>query len=100
MEYKVNPDTVQSYEKVMSSVIEELKNSGAADIQWYKAADQQSLYVECFQVANKAAYESIKLERTSPQHLVFSSLDSFVLGGLEKVHCWAFEKMNVKGELK
>jgi hypothetical protein len=96
MEYKVNPDTYQSYERAMSSVIHELKKSGAADIQWYKAADQQTLYVECFQLPDIDAYESMKSERTSPGHPVYSMIQPFITGGFEKIHCWAFEKMNAK----
>jgi hypothetical protein len=96
MEYKVNPDTVQSYEDAMVSVLDELKQSGATEIQWFRAADQPSLYVECFQVDGKIAYEMIKSERTSPEHKVYSSIHSHVTGGLEKIHCWAFEKMNIK----
>lgn len=96
MEYKVNPETLQSYEYEMASVINELKKLGAAEIQWYRAADQPSLYVECFKVKDKDAYESIKEKRTSSEHPVFSKLFTMVSGGSEKIHCWAFEKMNVK----
>ncbi|WNB91603.1 hypothetical protein [Bacillus sp. NEB1478] len=96
MEYKVNTDTYQAYESTMTSVIKELEKSGAADISWYKAADQQTLYVECFQVRDLAVYESIKLDRTSPEHIVYSKIHPFISGGLEKIHCWAFEKMNAK----
>lgn len=96
MEYKVNHETLQSYEYEMASVIDELKKLGAADIQWYRAADQPSLYVEYFKVKDKEAYETIKEKRTSSEHPVFSKLFPLVSGGAEKIHCWAFEKMNVK----
>jgi hypothetical protein len=99
MEYKVNQDTIQSYETHMSSVINELKKFGVSDIRWFKAADQPNLYVECFQVNDKYMYDTIKKKRTSPEHPVFSVLANFVTGGLEKIHCWAFEKMNVKEDL-
>jgi hypothetical protein len=98
MEYKVIPETLQSYEAEMPSVISELKNLGAADIQWYRAADQPSLYVECFNVRDNELYQSIKENRTSSEHPVFSKLFPFISGGAEKIHCWAFEKMNVKEE--
>lgn len=99
MEYKVLPDSLQSYEAAMPSVIQELKAFGASDIQWYRAVDQPALYVECFQVKDKHAYETIKLHRTSHEHPVYSSLHAYVSGGLEKIHCWAFEKMNAKEDL-
>ncbi|MBY6038382.1 hypothetical protein KUV80_17220 [Fictibacillus nanhaiensis] len=99
MEYKVNPDTFQSYETVMTSVIKELEMSGASDIRWYRAADQPSLYVECFQVYDIDAYKAIKDARTSHDHPVFSRLHALVSGGFEKIHCWAFEKMNVKEDI-
>ena len=96
MEYRVNPETLQSYEHEMGSVIDELKKLGAAEIQWYRAADQPSLYVEYFRFKDKEAYEFMKEQRTSPEHPVFSKLFPFVSGGVGKIHCWAFEKMNVK----
>jgi hypothetical protein len=99
MEYKVNPDTIQSYETQMSSVIKELKVFGASEIQWFKAADQPSLYVECFQVKDKSTYDTIKKYRTTSEHPVFSRIEPFMTGGLEKIHCWAFEKMTIKEDL-
>ncbi|MQR96144.1 hypothetical protein [Fictibacillus phosphorivorans] len=99
MEYKVSPESIQRYESQMESVISELKACGALDIQWYRAADQPSLYVECFQVNDQASYDTIKKNRTSPQHPVFSILNECVIGGLEKIHCWAFEKLNTKDDL-
>jgi hypothetical protein len=96
MEYKVNPETLQSYEYEMASVINELKMLGVTDIQWYRAADQPSLYVECFNVIDKEVYETIKEKRTSSNHPVFSKIFPLIAGGKEKIHCWAFEKMNVK----
>ncbi|MBH0167316.1 hypothetical protein IHV12_20535 [Fictibacillus sp. 7GRE50] len=99
MEYKVSPDSIQYYESQMVSVISELKACGATDIKWYKAADQPSLYVECFQVNDQASYDTIKKNRMSLQHPVFSTLNECVTGGLEKVHCWAFEKLNTKEDL-
>jgi len=99
MEYKVNPDTLQAYENTMTSVLKELEKSGAEDIHWYKAADQPSLFVECFQVTDKKAYETIKSQRTMPEHPVYSSIHPYISGGLEKIHCWAFEKMTIKEDI-
>ncbi|MCM3719979.1 hypothetical protein [Fictibacillus phosphorivorans] len=99
MEYKIIPETLQSYEYEMVSVIRELENLGATDIQWYRAADQPSLYVEYFKVSDKEMYASIKEKRTSNEHPIFSKLFPFVSGGAEKIHCWAFEKLNIKEDL-
>jgi hypothetical protein len=98
MEYKVNPDTIQAYESVMEFVISELESLGVSRIEWYRAVDQHSLYVECFRVQNKNEYEIIKEKRISSEHPVFSKLQTYIEGGSEKIHCWAFEQMTVKEE--
>jgi hypothetical protein len=96
LEYKVKPDTFQAYETAMEFVSNELHLFGATQFEWYRAIDQPSLYVECFKVQNKNEYETIKNMRISAEHRVYSRLDALVEGGLEKIHCWAFEQLNVK----
>lgn len=99
MEYKISQESIQFYETQMPDVLKELEVYGASNIQWYRAADQPSLYVECFQVKNQTAYDTIKKDRTALGHPVFSKLNECVTGGLEKIHCWAFEKLNTKEDL-
>ncbi|MGC4377006.1 hypothetical protein WD019_08715 [Fictibacillus sp. Mic-4] len=96
IEYKINKDIIKLYEKNMKDVIRELQNLGATHLSWLKAADQENLYVESFTVHSISLYQSIKEKRTNPSHPIFGMLEECIEGGLKKLHCWAFEPLNVE----
>lgn len=90
MEYKVRPEYVQDYENVMKEFAQALPTYDANHFQWFKAADQEGLYVEMFDVPTLSHYHTLKKWRRSKEHSLFKKLDEYVVGGLEKVNCWAF----------
>lgn len=91
IEYKVKENHVEKYESVMKEIINILPEFSATKIEWFVATDQPFLYVEMFQVPTKAHYQALKKLRKSNEHPVFSKLDPFIEGGLEKLNCWAFQ---------
>ncbi|MED2973092.1 hypothetical protein P4361_12750 [Fictibacillus sp. B-59209] len=95
IEYKVKPDIIEQYEAHMQSVLIELMKDGARNTSWLKALDQDSLYVESFDVEGSEVYHSLKQLRLLKGHPVYGPLDQMISGGLSKLHCWAFKK---KGE--
>ncbi len=90
LEYKVKDDCTEQYEALMKEILPALKNYEATDVDWYEAADQKNLYVEMFQLPTMSHYHGMKKMRCTLEHQLFSKLDSVVVGGIEKVHCWAF----------
>ncbi|OIJ14009.1 hypothetical protein BKP35_07320 [Anaerobacillus arseniciselenatis] len=91
IEYKVKEARVEKYEEVMKEVLQKLPEYSAEKIEWFVATDQPFLYVEMFRVPNIAHYQALKKMRQSKDHPVFSKLDEFIEGGLEKLNCWAFQ---------
>ena len=90
LEYKVKKEFIKEYEKVMKEILIDLGEYGATNIDWYEAADQESLFVEMFKLPTMAHYHSIKKYRQDMNHPLFGRLDPFIEGGSKKVHCWAF----------
>ncbi len=96
MEYKVKNECVQEYEKLMKEFARALSTYDANHFQWFQAADQEGLYVEMFDVPTLSHYHTLKKWRRSKEHSLFKKLDEHVVGGLEKVNCWAFLRKDVK----
>ncbi|MBU9719866.1 MULTISPECIES: hypothetical protein [Bacillaceae] len=90
IEYKISADMVHEYENHMQKVLDELRAFGAADVEWFEAADQENLYVEMFLLPTMESYELIKGKRRDGADPVFGQLDKYIVGGLQKLHCWAF----------
>lgn len=91
IEYKVKEAKVEKYEEVMKEILGKLPQYSAEKIQWFSSTDQPFLYVEMFQVPNVAHYQALKKLRKSHVHPIFSQLDDFIEGGLERLNCWAFQ---------
>lgn len=91
IEYKVKEATVEQYEVLMQEILKQLPEYSAEKIQWFVATDQPFVYVEMFQVPNLAHYQALKKIRKAKDHPLFSKLDMYIEGGLEKLNCWAFQ---------
>ncbi|MFC7373627.1 hypothetical protein ACFQPF_18440 [Fictibacillus iocasae] len=98
MEYKINAEYVQVYSSLIKHIKKKLQSMGASNFHSYKAADQDSLYVEFFQVKDYSLYNKIKEARLHPAEMVFSDLHEMVEGGIRKIHCWAFIKQELEDE--
>ncbi|MFN7252858.1 MAG: hypothetical protein ACK4M9_19115 [Anaerobacillus sp.] len=96
IEYKVKETDIKGYEAVMKEIINKLPEFSAEKIEWFVATDQPFLYVEMFQVPTLAHYHALKKLRKSCEHPVFSQLDGFIEGGLEKLNCWAFQTQPIQ----
>ncbi|KGA97693.1 hypothetical protein AJ85_05985 [Alkalihalobacillus alcalophilus ATCC 27647 = CGMCC 1.3604] len=92
MEYKVKQEMIEEYEKLMSSILQQLEVLGATDINWFVASDQPYLYVEMFKVETHRQYEEIKQIRQSTSEPIFGKMIPLIEGGEKKIHCWAFER--------
>ncbi|KMK74943.1 hypothetical protein [Alkalihalobacillus pseudalcaliphilus] len=90
MEYKIKLEHVEEYEQVMSEITTSLERLGAKDVRWFEALDQPGLYVEMFKLPNQELYEKIKQLRQSHSNPTFKKIIPYVVGGENKVHCWAF----------
>jgi hypothetical protein len=98
MEYKIKTEFVEKYKTLMNSISRKLNTDGAGDVQWYRAADQDSLYVEYFKTKNYNDYISLKEARLQKNVPVYSDLHEMIEGGTAKLHCWAFIKQNLEGK--
>ncbi|MFC0190320.1 MFS transporter [Fictibacillus aquaticus] len=98
MEYKIKAEFDEQYKTLMNSISSKLNAGGAADVHWYKAADQDSLYVEFFKVETYSMYLSLKEARLQKDVPVYSKLHEMIDGGAAKLHCWAFIKQNLEGK--
>lgn len=96
IEYKINETEVDQYESVMQEVIRKLPEYSAENIQWFVSTDQPNLYVEMFQVPNIAHYKALKKLRKSYEHPIFSQLDKYIEGGLDRLNCWAFQTKQIQ----
>ncbi|MDT8860979.1 hypothetical protein N0O92_12120 [Alkalihalobacillus sp. MEB130] len=92
MEYKIKKELVKEYEEVMKEIMNVLPDYEATNIQWYVADDQPHLYVEMFEVPTPSHYQVLKQLRQSTEHATFSKMVPFIEGGVEKIHCWAFQR--------
>ncbi|WP_017728958.1 MFS transporter [Halalkalibacterium ligniniphilum] len=98
MEYKIEEQKIDEYEREMERILATLQEFGASNIQWFVAADQPHLYVEMFEVPTASHYHAIKKLRQSEEHRVFGSITPMIKGGAKQIHCWAFEKRKGQGE--
>ncbi|MCT8136936.1 hypothetical protein H1D32_03705 [Anaerobacillus sp. CMMVII] len=96
IEYKVKEAKVEKYEEIMKEILNKLPEFSAERIEWFVAADQAFLYVEMFQVPTLAHYHALKKLRKSSDHPIFSQLEAYIEGGLEKLNCWAFKTQPVE----
>ncbi len=92
MEYKVDQTKIEEYEGAMKEIISTLPDYEAKNIQWYVAEDQPHLYVEMYEVPTTSHYQVLKKLRRSKEHPVFSAIVPYINGGVEKIHCWAFQR--------
>lgn len=92
MEYKIRPEKIAEYERLMEQVIKNLPEYGAYDIQWFIADDQPHLYVEMFKLPTQSHFMALKKIRQSETHHLFGKIAQMVEGGCEKIHCWAFHQ--------
>ncbi len=92
IEYKIQADAKVSYEAYMPTILNELAQEGATNIEWFEACDQPLLYVEMFVASSFSHYQRLKELRQIKTHTVFGALDDSIDGGLDKLHCWAFAK--------
>lgn len=92
MEYKVKEEKIVEYELAMKEILAALPEFEATDIEWFVASDQPYLYVEMFKMPTLAHYHAFKKLRRDTDHYLFGKLIPFVEGGIEKIHCWAFQR--------
>lgn len=91
MEYRIKPEKREQYLEYMEQMPEDIERMGAHEYRFYEGVDQPNLFVETFEVHSKDNYIACKEKRTSDERLA-----SYVLGGAEKIHLWAFEQINIK----
>lgn len=94
LEYKIKHDKKEEYELYMPKLLQQLADYEADEIDWYEAADQDYLYVEMFKLPTMSHYYAMKESRSKKDHPLFGELDTFIEGGLHKLHCWAFLQKN------
>ncbi|WP_088103143.1 MFS transporter [Halalkalibacter urbisdiaboli] len=92
MEYKVIEQKINEYEQAMERVLTELPEFGATNIQWFVSEEQPFLYVEMYEVPTFAHYHALKKLRRSEEHHIFGEIAAYIDGGIEKIHCWAFQR--------
>ncbi|WP_062052158.1 hypothetical protein [Bacillus sp. JCM 19034] len=95
MEYKIISHKIKEYEEAMELILETLPQYDVSNIEWFVAEDQPYLYVEMFHVPTVSHYKALKELRQSTDHPVFSSIVPYIEGGVEKIHCWAFQRKSV-----
>ncbi|WP_158738416.1 hypothetical protein [Alteribacillus sp. YIM 98480] len=91
MEYKIIPEQEQNYTRIMKEIAQVLPNYEVEKFQWFSAADQQCLFVEIFEVPTLSHYHTLRKWRCSKSHHIFGKLDDCIEGGVQKIHCWAFQ---------
>ncbi|MBO8164637.1 MAG: MFS transporter [Brevibacillus sp.] len=85
IEYKVKAELREQYLKKMTDVPDQVAARGGNSWRFYEGLDQPCLFVESFEVPDEAVYREIKEWRTRDQELA-----RYLVGGLEKMHVWAF----------
>ena len=99
IEYKIKESNKEQYEQLMPRLLHEMEEEGALRMEWFEAADQPLLYVEMFEVSTLSHYQRLKELRQTIIHPTFQELDHHIVGGLPKLHCWAFLKKTSGGDL-
>lgn len=92
MEYKVKKENISEYELLMKTILTTLRDYEATEIEWFVASDQPHLYVELFKMPTTSHYHALRKLRRDADHHLFGKLIPFVEGGVEKIHCWAFQR--------
>jgi len=92
-EYQISAEKREDFLKIWPEVKRQLAALGARHIVFYEGADQPGLFVEQFEVAGMDEYEALKTARRKEIHPIWGDFHACVPGGKEKVHVWAFVKM-------
>jgi hypothetical protein len=93
-EFKVSAEKRKDFMDLLPAVKRELEGMGAVEISIFEGTDQPGLFVEEFIVADMEAYESLKKARNEEVSEVWEQQHACVPGGKNKVHIWAFAKLN------
>ncbi|WP_022795042.1 MFS transporter [Marinococcus halotolerans] len=92
MEYRVSEEKRTEFLSAMEEISSAMLNEQVNNYEWFESVDQGALFVEMFAVNTPGQYNVLKAKRTTAEQRVYGRLDEFVPGGIQKVHCWCFEK--------
>jgi hypothetical protein len=92
-EYKVDKEQRGTYLNLIHELKDQLHHFGAEHITIYEGTDQADLFVEQFEVANMEIYLEIKQTRKNEQSAFWQKFNGCILGGKDKLHMWAFNKV-------
>lgn len=95
-EYKVLDEKKAEFLSLLPLVKEALEKEGARDVRFFEGSDQPGLFVEEFLVDSMKTYEEVKKWRYEEQSEVWSKFHSYIPGGRDKVHMWAFTRLNLE----
>jgi hypothetical protein len=93
-EYKVADEKRKDFMALLPAVKRDLEGLGAVQISIFEGTDQPCLFVEEFIVADMEVYESLKKARNEEVSPVWEQQHACVPGGKNKVHIWAFAKLD------
>lgn len=92
-EYWVLESERSRFLELLPEITKSLEQLGAREIAFFEGTDQPGLFVEEFIVEDMAAYEQLKKSRHEEQAPVWEQFHSCVRGGKNKVHVWAFSRL-------
>ncbi|MDZ5783153.1 MFS transporter [Marinococcus luteus] len=98
MEYRILEDKRTEFLNAMEEISSAMLNEQVNNYEWFESVDQGALFVEMFAVNTPGQYHDLKTKRTEADEEVYGLLDKFVPGGINKVHCWCFEKKGPYGD--
>lgn len=85
VEYKLDPLQREAYLAAIPRIKRETEQRGGRGYRWLEGVEQPNTFVETFTVDAWERYEAIRSWR-----LADPDFPAFVLGGVAKLHIWAF----------
>jgi L-rhamnose mutarotase len=91
IEYKVGPEHREAYQSMHESIRQRMQALvNIHNYKIYEGLEQPGLIVEMLDVETTADFQAIRRQRTEEM-----AIDSYIIGGVSKVHIWAFQEISI-----
>ncbi|MGM0845504.1 MAG: hypothetical protein ACQEUT_11040 [Bacillota bacterium] len=89
IQYEIKESYIEHYKQLMEDILPTLSFFEAENIQWMPSPGSPASFTEVITLPTESHYHALKRLRTSGEHPLFGMLDACILGGLQRMECFA-----------